>query len=300
MIYLLDYIYKTGTLSWNKAYNIDTGIYASTATDVRINYKGAGIDVDRIAGFSQEGSSTDDNDLRIFYYSNGTIDVGVSRYAGLNFPLNTNNQEYDISFGYDSNKYYYVYNNLTSSYILSKTNKYGGNVSLNEGIKIDVGGQYVHSLQITNNGIVVFDGYAAFDASNNTIGLYDTITKTIFTNNNLSLTYGNIIGVISGFELSTSALTFSSIASSSTITVTSSDNPWTASTTDSWITINPITGDTGETNVTVTVSSNYFTDRTGTVSFTDGKETLQLTVTQKNRVDYIPFKKLFINGDRIN
>lgn len=102
------------------------------------------------------------------------------------------------------------------------------------------------------------------------------------------------------FELSTDALTFSYESSSSIITVTSSDNPWTATTQDSWITINPNTGDTGETNVTVTVSSNYFTDRTGTVSFTDGKETLQLTVTQKNRVDYIPFKKLFINGDRIN
>lgn len=298
MIYLLDYIYKTGTLSWDKAYNIDTGIYASTATDVRINYKGAEINIDRIAGFSQEGSSTDDNDLRIFYYSNGTIDVGVSRYPGLNFPLNTNNKEYDISFGYDSNKYYYVYNNLTSSYILSKTNKYGGNVALNEGIKIDVGGQYVHSLQITNNGIVVFDGYAAFDASNNTIGLYDTITKTIFTNNNLSLTYGNIIGVISGIELSTSALTFTSGASSSTVTV-SSNNPWTATTQDDWITLSQLTGDTGETTITISVSSNIFSDRTGTVSFTDGEETIYLTVNQKKNTS-VRLKNIYLENTRID
>ena len=100
------------------------------------------------------------------------------------------------------------------------------------------------------------------------------------------------------FELSTDSLTYSYSGGSQNVIVTS-DNPWTASTTDSWITISSSTGDTGETTVIVTVGSTILTNRTGTVTFTDGEDTLTLTVNQ-TKYDGFPINKLYINGDRIN
>lgn len=100
------------------------------------------------------------------------------------------------------------------------------------------------------------------------------------------------------FEISTDTFTYSYSGGSQNVIVTS-DNPWTASTTDNWITISPSTGDTGETTVIVTVGSTIFTDRTGTVTFTDGEDTLTLTVNQ-TKYEGFPINKLYINGDRIN
>ena len=101
------------------------------------------------------------------------------------------------------------------------------------------------------------------------------------------------------FELSTSALTFTSEASSSTVTVSSSENPWTATTQDDWITLSQSTGNTGETTITVSVSSSIFSDRTGTVSFTDGEETIYLTVNQKKNTS-VRLRNIYLENNRID
>ena len=124
-------------------------------------------------------------------------------------------------------------------------------------------------------------------------GLYNPVNYSVV---------GNAVEVwvdVYDFKLSTSALTFTSEASSSTVTVISSENPWTASTVDSWITLSQSTGNTGETTITVSVSSTIFSDRTGTVSFTDGENIAELTVNQKKNAS-VRLKNLYLENTRID
>ena len=99
------------------------------------------------------------------------------------------------------------------------------------------------------------------------------------------------------FSISIDTLNLSASGGSGTVDV-SSENPWTASTQSDWISITPISG---LTDATVTISTNYnsFEQRTGTVTFTDGEDTIDLTVYQKGNT-LIPFKKMYKNGNRIN
>lgn len=97
-------------------------------------------------------------------------------------------------------------------------------------------------------------------------------------------------------SLSTDNLTYSASGGSQTVTVTSEENNWSASTQDSWITISPATGATGDTTVTITVKQ-ALSSKTGSVTFTDGNSTVELTVSQIN--DNIPINKIFYNGTKI-
>ena len=75
---------------------------------------------------------------------------------------------------------------------------------------------------------------------------------------------------------------------------------WTASTTNNWITISPTTG-TGDSVVTLTVSKNNFSERTGTVTFTSGAgDEAEFTINQGGTDGLLPYKKIYRNGRRIN
>lgn len=88
--------------------------------------------------------------------------------------------------------------------------------------------------------------------------------------------------------------------SGGTVQVTlSAETTWSASTASDWITISPITG-SGETNVTLTVAKNLFTNRTGAVTFTDGEDTALFTIYQGGTDGLVPYKKIFRNENRIN
>lgn len=100
-----------------------------------------------------------------------------------------------------------------------------------------------------------------------------------------------------GMSISTDSETVSANGSSFNVDITS-ENPWTASTVDSWVTLSTTTGLTDAT-ITVTVAYNQFATRTGTITFTDGEDTLTLTVTQQEN-NLVPIMKLYRNGRRIN
>lgn len=88
--------------------------------------------------------------------------------------------------------------------------------------------------------------------------------------------------------------------SGGTVQVTlSADTTWSASTASDWITISPITG-SGETNVTLTVAKNIFSNRTGAVTFTDGEDVALFTIYQGGTDGLVPYKKIFRNEQRIN
>ena len=84
-----------------------------------------------------------------------------------------------------------------------------------------------------------------------------------------------------GINLSKNEIGLYESGGTSQITVSSTNSVWTATTQDSWITLSQSTGSTGDTNVTITVSSTS-EPRTGHVEFTDGNRTLTLSVTQND------------------
>ena len=289
MIKHVDYIWNTTSFpTWNKNSMIDTGIFAQDDCEIRVAYQGAGAHVDRIVGFSQESSAGDSDDFRIFYFSNGSFDWGSQRKSNIAGSIGSfagSGVDYDITMGNG-----WVYNNLTSLYIYQGgTSTYNHNCS----IRVDVGGQKVKSLQIKNGGIVVFDAFAALDNSNNVIGLFDTVSDTMFTNSGLNLTYGEI-----PIEISPENMLFDYTGGTSALTITT-DNSWTASTENDWITLSSTSG-TGNSTINVTAQLNKGQERTGYVNVTDGKDTLVCTILQKNYPIIVPYNNLYINGNRIN
>lgn len=78
----------------------------------------------------------------------------------------------------------------------------------------------------------------------------------------------------------------------------SSDNPWTASTQDNWFSLSS-TGASSSSTITVTTGQNTGRVRTGTISFTNGEDTLTCIITQGMNNTF-PIKKIYRNGRRIN
>ena len=269
---------------------IDTGVFAQDDCEIRVAYQGAGIDVDRIVGFSQEGSAGDDDDFRIFYYSNGSFDWGTKRQSNIAGSIGGfigSGVDYDITMGNG-----WVYNNLTSLYLCQgSTSTYNHNCS----IRVDVGGQKVKSLQIKNGGIVVFDAFAALDNSNNVIGLFDTVSDTMFTNSSLNLTYGEIINT---FEINPENMLFDYTGGTSALTITS-EGDWTASIGNDWLTLSSTSG-TGNSTINVTAQLNKGQERTGHIVIADDSNTLVCTISQKAYPIIAPYNNIYINGNRIN
>jgi len=100
------------------------------------------------------------------------------------------------------------------------------------------------------------------------------------------------------FGPDTERLTFSANGGTQSVGLTS-ENPWTASTTDTWIGISQTTGE-GDATISITTPYNGFGNRTGTVLFTDSdSNTAELTVIQSENT-YLPIMKLYHNGWRMN
>ena len=130
MIKHVDYIWNTDSFpTWDNNSMIDTGIFAQDDCEIRVAYQGAGAIVDRIVGFSQEGSAGDDDDFRIFYYSDGTFDWGMERQSNIAGSIGGfvgSGVDYDITMGNG-----WVYDNLTSSYLYQgSTSTYNHNCSM--------------------------------------------------------------------------------------------------------------------------------------------------------------------------
>lgn len=291
MIKHVDYIWDTTFFpTWDMYSMIDTGVFAQDDCEIRVAYQGAGVDIDRIVGFSQEGSAWDGEDFRIFYYDNGTFDWGSQRQSNIAGSIGGfigSGVDYDITMGNG-----WVYDNLTSSYLYQgSTSLYNHNCS----IRVDVGGQKVKSLQIKNGGIVVFDAFAALDNSNNVIGLFDTVSDTMFTNSSLNLTYGEII---SSIKINPENISFDYTGGTSALTITSEEN-WTASIGNDWITLSSTSG-TGNSTINVTAQLNKGQERTGYVIVADDSNNLVCTISQENYPIIVPYNNLYINGNRIN
>ena len=288
MIKFCDYIHtSTNFPSYHYTYNIDTGIYCAIDCEVRIIYQGTNAPVGRFAGFEPPDGVSDYQDFRLFDYSNGTLDVWSSRQMNIMpYPIISSGVNYDFTFGN-----FFVIDNLTETTVFSGTST---SMNTNCTIKVDVGGTRLSRLIIKNGGVVVFDGHAAVDDSNNTVGLYDTVNQQMVTNSNLDMTYDNILTL----GVTPTAQTVTMTGGTFNLAVVSPSGSWSASTPSNWITLSKNSGATSE-DITVTVSQNTIWAKTGTVTFTDGTNTATLTVNQaKNTL--VPYNNLYRNGQNVN
>ena len=179
-VHYVSYIHIS-SMAWNLNNNINTGIYASTDTEIRVKYMGKGYNVDRIAGFAPNEGATDSTDFRLFYYQNGALDVMNQRTTNLvSGGIMVNNTVYDFTFGNN-----FVYDNLTETEIYRGTTQSSMNTSAP--IRVDVGGIWLNRIQIKKGGVVVFDGKAVEE--NGIIGLYDEVSQQIVYNPSLTMSY---------------------------------------------------------------------------------------------------------------
>ncbi|MDR2956134.1 MAG: CotH kinase family protein [Prevotella sp.] len=78
-----------------------------------------------------------------------------------------------------------------------------------------------------------------------------------------------------------------------------SNTKWTVSPSDNWFTVNPETGNAGETDITVHISANYTEKkRSGIINFIAGNKTSSIPVEQDlQQVLTLPIKNLTVNND---
>ena len=149
-----------------------------------------------------------------------------------------------------------------------------------------------------SDGIGFFAGYATGDEyfSRKFYWMYCS---------NEALTDDEILQVIRyneswySIDISINTISTANTSGSTSLTITTEDE-WSASTQDGWITLSQSSG-TGNTTITVGWNKNNFDGRTGTVTFTDTstQDSVELTITQEAN-NIIPIYKMYRGGDRIN
>lgn len=103
------------------------------------------------------------------------------------------------------------------------------------------------------------------------------------------------------FETDITAITASYNSTTCAVTLTTEeDTEWTASTTNSWISISPSQG-TGSSVFIVTVAKNTaYAGRNGLVTVTNGEDTIEITVGQEKYPLLVPKNNIYRGGNRIN
>lgn len=104
-------------------------------------------------------------------------------------------------------------------------------------------------------------------------------------------------GIADNLSISKEEMSFSYSGGTDSLVVSSLENTWSASTNDNWISVSPSTGGTGDTTVTITVNP-YLDTRTGSVTFTDGTDSVTLSISQSTSPS-IKIDNLYCNGSKV-
>lgn len=168
-----------------------------------------------------------------------------------------------------------VYDNLTSSYVMSGTPK----SSIQAGVVwLNMRTCKISSIEVKQGNTVVFNGVAAYDSVNGNIGLYDSVSNTLKYNSNLSMTKGADLYI---FNIEPLTLSFKASGGTSSITV-NAETGFTC-TTPTGFTLSTTAGTSGETTITVT-APDYTgnTKKSEVIIFTDDNgHTIEATLKQK-------------------
>ena len=168
----VDYIHET-TLTANTKHFIDTLVMHTTGTSFRVKGIVKYANGDVIVGYQ----TNDNSDYRLFWAGRQPYyDINSARLG----PYSTMAENTKVDF------YCYNYGFSLNGTTLG-TGQTQTSITAPETIKVDIGSWWLQSLEIWDGETKVFDGHAAVE--NNVIGLYDSITESMFTNSAYTLTY---------------------------------------------------------------------------------------------------------------
>ena len=153
---------------------------------------------------------------------------------------------------------------------------------------------YIYEVTIYENNVIVGHYLPYGDTATGYGLLYDTVSGNYLTANEPSKT----TAFFPQFSIEPESISFDYTGGTSALTITAEDG-WTASTSDSWLTLSSTAG-TGDNTITITAAANSGVQRNGMVSITDGSDTLTCTISQDKYPVFVPYNNLFINGNRIN
>jgi len=171
----VDYIHET-TLTANTKHFIDTLVMHTTGTSFRVKGIIKYNNGDVIVGYQ----TSDDSDYRLFWADRKPYyDINNRRLE--NYPVIPQDSFVDF--------YCYNYGFSLNGTTLG-TGQTQTSITAPETIKVDIGSWWLQSLEIWDGETKVFDGHAAVE--NNVIGLYDSITESMFTTSAYTLTTEDI------------------------------------------------------------------------------------------------------------
>lgn len=103
-----------------------------------------------------------------------------------------------------------------------------------------------------------------------------------------------------GISIDSTGTTIAQSGGTSTTNI-EAETGWTVTTKPTWVTVSPVSGESGTTAITFTIKKNNFSSRTGVVVFTDdeGNEA-EYTIEQGGTENQLPFNKIYRNDRRIN
>lgn len=150
-----------------------------------------------------------------------------------------------------------------------------------------------------NNGVAFFAGFASG-------GEYFTATFYWMYCSLETLTDEEILKVIkyneqtTTFALDSTGHSFTYEGGTATANLTA-DLDWSGTSSPSWVTVSPSSGESGTTAITFTIKKNNFSSRTGTVVFTDdGGNEAEYIIDQGGTDGLLPYNKIYRNERRIN
>ena len=102
------------------------------------------------------------------------------------------------------------------------------------------------------------------------------------------------------YKLTPSAMTFAASGGTNNLTI-EFDDPWTASTQESWISLSQTTGNSGTSIITITVPENTgTTQKNGVITVTNGEKNVTCTITQ-NKYSVLAYcENIFRSGNAAN
>ena len=154
--------------SWTLGEYVDTGIYVTGETEVRVKYIGGGVFSDRIVGFDANECGSDEEDFRFFPQY---CDAAAVRLESIPDSYYDEDVPQDITFGN-----IYAYDNLLESTIESGSPS--GNINSATTIRVDMSTNWIQEVEIMMDAVTVWHGFAAFDGTD--YGMYDTVSQTMF------------------------------------------------------------------------------------------------------------------------
>jgi len=174
VVNFVDAVRSENAPMWTLNEYIDTGLYVTGDTTIRIKYIGAGVFSDRIVGFDAIECGNDDMDFRYFPTMSDAGEVRLSTPSS----LYDDGIAQDITFGN-----IYVFDNINEYMVAEDIPR--GTISPNTTIRIDMSVNWIQQVTIETDGNVVFDGVAA--QLGGEYGLWDNVTSTLFTSSNCTI-----------------------------------------------------------------------------------------------------------------